>query len=83
MPKQNIIDMESTTCFSQGQMHILQLMKYCNTEGAIEELDSIISKYYEEKLQKEVDKLWDEGTLNADAIENILSEDLHTPYNNK
>jgi len=75
--------MNSTTCFNQSQLHILELMKYCKTEGAIEELDSVISKYYEDKLQAEADRMWDEGMLNEDAIENILSEHWRTPYNEK
>ncbi|MBP5479874.1 MAG: hypothetical protein J6Y15_11000 [Bacteroidaceae bacterium] len=73
--------MSTTTCFSQGQLHILELLKYCKSEGAVEELDSVLSKYYEEKLQTEADRLWDEGVLDGEAIENILSEHLRTPYN--
>jgi len=71
---------EKHPVFNAAQLHILQLMNYCNTEGALEELDSVLSKYYEEKLQAEADRLWDEGTLDENAIESILSKHLRTPY---
>lgn len=69
--------------FNPAQLHILQLLNYCNTEGALEELDELLSKFYEEKLQAEADRLWNESTLNGEAIENILNQHLRTPYSVK
>jgi len=66
--------------FSPAQLHILQLMNYCRTDESIAELDKVISDYYADKLQSEADRLWEDGTLGADAIEEILNSHLRTPY---
>ena len=44
----------------------------------MEELRRLLASYYAEKAQKEADRLWDEGILDGDAIEQILDEHLRT-----
>ena len=44
----------------------------------MEELRQLLASYYAEKAQKEADRLWDEGVLDGEAIEQILNEHLRT-----
>lgn len=68
------------TVFTPGQLHILEMLKYCNTESAVQELRQVLADYYARKVQEEADKLWDQGVLNAEAIEKLSSTHLRTPY---
>jgi len=56
------------------------MFNYCHSEKTLEELKSCLADFYARQVQEEADRLWDEGTLNGKAIEQILSEHLRTPY---
>ena len=45
------------------------MMSYFKTESAVQELLQVLSDYYAKKVQEEADRLWDDGTLDAEAIE--------------
>jgi hypothetical protein len=62
------------------QLHILEMMSYCQTTQAMTELKNVLAEYYAKKVQEEADRLWDEGVLNAEAIERIGKEHWRTPY---
>ena len=68
------------TIFTPGQLHILEMLKYCKTDESVQELQKVLADYYAQKVQEEADKLWDEGILNAEAIEKLSSTHLRTPY---
>ena len=68
------------TAFTSAQLHILEMMKYLKSESAILELQRVIADFYAKKVQEEADRLWDEGILDAEAIENIGKSHLRTPY---
>lgn len=62
------------------QVHLLEMFNYCGSEQTVSEMKEVLANFYAEKVQKEADCLWDEGTLNGDAIERILQEHWRTPY---
>ena len=62
------------------QIHILEMFNFCRNEQSMNELKSVLADYYAKRVQTEADKLWDEGILNAEAIETIFSTHLRTPY---
>lgn len=68
------------TIFNPVQMHLLEMFNYCKTENAMNELKEVLSKYYSEKAQEEADRLWENGVLDENAIEKLLSEHIRTPY---
>lgn len=43
------------------------------------ELKEVLAEFYAKQVQEEADRLWDEGTLNGEAIERILDEHWRTP----
>ena len=46
----------------------------------MKELKDVLADFYAKQVQEEADRLWDEGTLNNEAIERILTEHWRTPY---
>ena len=44
------------------------------------DLKDCLAEFYAKQVQNEADRLWDEGSLNAEAIEKILDEHWRTPY---
>ena len=70
----------SKTIFNPVQMHLLEMFNYCKSEDAINKLKEMQSDYYAKKAQEEADRLWEDGTLDENAIEELLSEHIRTPY---
>ncbi len=66
--------------FNSIQLHILNMFNYCHSEESMKELEAVLADFYAKRVQEEADKMWDEGTLNDKAIEDILTEHLRTPY---
>ena len=62
------------------QLHLLEMFNYCNSEQMMEELQDVLVDFYAKQVQKEADRLWDEGSLDGEAIEKILDEHWRTPY---
>jgi len=60
--------MQSTT-LNPTQLHLLKLFSFNNSEEYAHEV--------QEKLDAESDRLWDEGILNQEALNDIRHEDLH------
>ncbi len=46
----------------------------------MKELKSIIVQFLNNRMQKEIDSLWDEGMVNEETIEQWGDEHMRTPY---
>ena len=62
------------------QLHLLEMFNYCKSPKTMSDLQDVLADFYAKQVQKEADRLWDEGTLNGEAIEQILNEHWRTPY---
>ncbi len=62
------------------QIHLLEMFSYCKDAESLQELKNVLSDYYAKKLQNEANALWDQGVLDAEAIERIGKEHWRTPY---
>ena len=65
---------------NQAQMDFLRLLSHFKTEEEVRELNELVCKYYAQKIDEEMDRLWDEGKWNHEKIEETLKEHLRTPY---
>ena len=54
---------------SPAQVNILDMMSFIKTPKAIDELNEFLSNYFSKKLDEEIDKLWADGSLNENKIE--------------
>jgi hypothetical protein len=68
------------TIFNNAQLEILDLMAYVESEDTLNEIRDMLSRYFAEKAQKEIDKLWEEGTINDIVVEGWETEHMRTPY---
>ncbi|MCQ2250302.1 MAG: hypothetical protein MJZ66_04255 [Bacteroidales bacterium] len=68
------------TTFNPIQMQLINIFNFCKSEEGLSELKNVLFEYYTKKVQEEADRLWDEGTLNAEAIEKIGKEHWRTKY---
>lgn len=69
-----------TRTINPVQLHLLEMFKYCKSEQTVSEMKDVLADFYAKKVQKEADRLWNEGKLNGEAIEQILQEHWRTPY---
>lgn len=66
-----------TTVFTPTQIHLLKMFQYMNTEEELEELKSLLFKYYSKKMDERLDELWDNGVLDQKRLDEINQMDLH------
>ena len=46
----------------------------------VKDLNDLVCKYYAQKIDEEMDRLWDEGLWDNEKNEAVLKEHLRTPY---
>ncbi len=68
------------TVFNSAQQHILKLMSTFKTDRQVEELRHVLANYYARKADEELDRLWDEGVLNQQKLDELRSKHLRTSY---
>lgn len=71
------------TVFNAAQLQILDLMSYVENDETLDEIKDMLSNYFAQKAEKEIDKLWDAGIINNTIIEDWKNEHFRTPYNSK
>lgn len=69
--------MIQATTLNPTQLHLLKLFSFNNSEEYALEVQDVLTKHFQEKLDAESDRLWDEGILNQEALDQIRQEDLH------
>ena len=66
-----------TTIFTPTQQHLLRMFAFDSSEETLNEVKQVLSEHFRKKAEKELDKLWDEGVLNQEVLDNINELDLH------
>ena len=74
----SLIKKMNTRTINPVQLHLLELFNYCRSEQTVSEMKDVLADFYARKVQAEADRLWDEGTLDGEAIERILHEHWRT-----
>ena len=62
------------------QLHLLKMFSYAKTEDTLFEIKKELSAYFAQKVEEDMDRLWDEGLWDQEKNEHILNEHLRTPY---
>ena len=65
------------TALPPPQMHLLKLFAFNNSEDYAREIQSVLTRHFQSKLDEEADRLWDEGILNQEKLDEIRRMDLH------
>ena len=61
-------------CFER---HLLKLFSYNSSEAYAREIQAVLTKYFQNRLDAKSDELWDNGILDQKRLDEIRHEDLH------
>ena len=68
------------TTLNQAQLQILDMMSFVKTPEALSDLNRVISDYFVNKADAELNKMWDDGVLDEERIEGFRHLHERTPY---
>lgn len=71
---------------SYSQMAQLELMNAAANVNSQDDLDALrmtLSLFFAERAQRAIDKMWDEGIINEQTIEQWGKKHMRTPYKQK
>lgn len=71
--------MEQMT-INPAQYELLNILSCINKEEDVAELKSVMVKFLNTRLQKELDRLWEDGVLNEQKVTSWSDEHMRTPY---
>lgn len=63
-----------------AQMIVLESFASVKTQEELNGLVNVLKIYYAQLLDKELEQLWDDGTLDQAALDNMRHEHFRTPY---
>ena len=63
-----------------AQLDVLNVLRGIHTENDYVDFRNMLARYFADKAQKQIDALWDNGTINEQTIENWGNERMRTPY---
>ncbi|MBR7029873.1 MAG: hypothetical protein IKI06_01370 [Prevotella sp.] len=66
-----------TSTLNPTQMHLLKLFSFNNSEEYAREIQMVLTKHFQSHLDAEADRLWDEGILNQEKLDELRHKDLH------
>ena len=59
------------------QMHLLKLFSFNKSEDYAREIQLVLTRYFQQKLDEESGRLWESGVLDQDRLNEIRHMDLH------
>ena len=65
---------------NQSQMMILESFAGVQDEHELNELMDLLRSFYAQRLEREMQRLWDNGTLDQQKLNEMRDEHLRTPY---
>lgn len=66
--------------FNQAQQELINVMSCLHTDEDVAELKKVLVRFLNERLQHEIDHLWDQGVLSQEKMDEYKTEHLRTPY---
>lgn len=66
--------------FNPAQLELLSTMSSLNTEDDLVELKMALSRFFAERADREMERLWNDGTINEQTLESWSHEHMRTPY---
>ena len=73
--------METEMTLHEAKMNLLRVVDCIRTIDDVQAIQQILANYYAQKAEAEMDRLWDNGTINEQVIEQWGQEHMRTPYN--
>ena len=68
------------TTLNEAQLQILDMMSFIKSEETLNDLKKVISDFFAQQAQDEIDRLWENGELNETKVERFRKLHERTPY---
>ena len=68
------------TEINPAQMLILKSFASVSSEEELSALMKTLKKFYSQRLENELDRLWTDGSLDQKRLDELQTEHLRTPY---
>ena len=68
------------TVLTPTQQHLLMLFSFNKEDSYAREIKSVLTRYFQSKLDEEADKLWEEGILDQNRLDELRKEDFHKKH---
>ena len=65
---------------NESQMMILESFAGAKDEEELNALMDVLRNFYASRLEAEMQRLWDDGTLDQEKLDQLRKEHLRTPY---
>ena len=66
--------------FTPFQIEMLELVSRVSSEVEMQDIRHMLGQYFAKRAEDAIDRLWDEGVLNDNVMEEWKSEHMRTPY---
>ena len=72
--------MEKELTLHQAKMNLLRVVDRIQSVDEVQAIQQVLANYYAQKAEAEMDRLWENGTINEQVIEQWGKEHMRTPY---
>ena len=72
--------MAHVATMNQAQLQIFDMLSFIKTPEALRDLNKVISDYFVQMADAELDRMWDAGTLHEERIERLRHLPARPPY---
>lgn len=69
-----------TTGLNTAQQNILRILSFVNDEKTVSDIETVLTNYFAQKVDKEFDAFINNGSISPDTIEQWGKEHMRTPY---
>ena len=59
------------------QRELLEMFSFDHSDDYVKEIKTVLCEYFQKKIDKEFDRLFEEGKLSMEMIESWTNQDLH------
>ena len=66
-----------TTALNPTQIHLLKMFAFNGSEEYAREVQEVLTRHFQDRLDAEADRVWDEGILDQQKLDEIRQMDLH------
>ena len=66
--------------FNPAQREILDVMSCMQTDEVLQALKAVLVQFLNDRLQRELDRLWDNGTIDEKKMDEWRNTHYRTPY---
>ncbi len=63
-----------------ARLEVLSAINNISSEAEFNEFRNMIALFFADKARKEIEKLWEEGRINEETINQWGAEHMRTPY---